>query len=100
VRDNARVDKFHEMQAFATVVEAGSFVGAAESLHLSKTAVSRLVSELELRLGVRLLHRTTRKLSLTHEGAIFHERCKELLAMVHGAEAEISTHAGEAVGCA
>ena len=92
------MDKFQEMQAFVAVVEAGSFVKAAEALQLSKTAVSRLVGELEARLAVRLLHRTTRRLSLTREGEVFHERCRELLATVGEAEAEITAHAGEAVG--
>lgn len=92
------MDKFQEMRAFAAVVDAGSFVRAAEALNASKTAVSRLVGELEARLGVRLMHRTTRRLSLTDEGAAFHARCKELLAGVDEAEAEITAHAGEVVG--
>ena len=71
------MDRFHEMHAFVAVVEAGSFVGAADALNLSKTAMSRLVSDLETRLGTRLLHRTTRKLSLTPEGEVFLERCKQ-----------------------
>jgi DNA-binding transcriptional LysR family regulator len=77
------MDRFQEMQAFAAVVDAGSFVRAAEALQVSKTAVSRLVGDLEARLGVRLLHRT---------------RCKELLADVDEAEAEVTARAGEAVG--
>ncbi len=92
------MDKFQEMRAFVAVVDAGSFVRAADTLDLSKTAVSRLVGELEARLGTRLLHRTTRKLSLTPEGEVFHERCKRLLDGVDEAEAELSTHAGEAIG--
>lgn len=92
------MDRFEEMKAFAAVVDAGSFVRAAESLHLSKTAVSRLVGDLEKRLDVRLLHRTTRRLSLTVEGEAFHARCKELLAGVDEAEAEVAARAGEAVG--
>lgn len=56
------------------------------------------VGELGSRLGTRLLHRTTRKLSVTQEGEIFHERCKRLLEGVEEAEAELSAHAGEAVG--
>ena len=87
-----------EMQVFAAVVDAGSFVGAADALGLSKAAVSRHVGELESRLGVRLLHRTTRRLSLTEEGEVFHARCKDLLGGVEEAEAEITAHAGEAVG--
>jgi DNA-binding transcriptional LysR family regulator len=92
------MDKFLEMQVFAAVVDAGSFVKAADALHLSKAATSRYMSELESRLGVRLLHRTTRKLSLTQEGEVFHARCRELLAAVDEAEAEMTSHAGAAVG--
>jgi DNA-binding transcriptional LysR family regulator len=86
------------MRAFVAVVDAGSFVRAAETLHLSKTAVSRLVADLEARLGTRLLHRTTRKLSLTPEGEVFHERCEQLLEGVAEAEAELTAHSGEAIG--
>jgi DNA-binding MarR family transcriptional regulator len=86
------------MQAFAAVVDEGSFVRAADALAVSKTAVSRLVADLEARLGVRLLHRTTRRLSLTPEGEVFHARCKELLASVEAAEAEVTAGAEEAVG--
>lgn len=92
------MDRFQEMRVFVAVVDAGSFVRAAEALDLSKTAVSRLVNDLEARLGVRLLHRTTRKLSLTPEGELFHERCRQLVDGVMEAEAELSTHAGEAIG--
>lgn len=92
------MDKFQEMQAFVAVVEAGSFVRAADALALSKTAVSRLVADLEARLGTRLMHRTTRRLSLTPEGEVFHERCRQLLGEVAEAEAEVTAHAGEATG--
>lgn len=92
------MDKFQEMQAFVQVVDAGSFVRAADALNLSKTAVSRLVGELEARLGVRLLHRTTRRLSLTPEGEVFLDRCREVLDTLGEAEAEITAHAGEAFG--
>jgi DNA-binding transcriptional LysR family regulator len=92
------MDRFQEMRTFVAVAEAGSFVRATETLNLSKTAVSRLVSDLEARLGARLLHRTTRKLSLTPEGELFLERCRQLLDGVAQAEAELSVHAGEAIG--
>ncbi|CAD5374535.1 Transcriptional regulator, LysR family [Rubrivivax sp. A210] len=92
------MDKFIEMQTFAAVVDAGSFVRAAEALGQSKAAVSRYVAELEARLGVRLLHRTTRKLSLTDEGQVFHLRCKTLLADLSEAEAEITSRSGQASG--
>jgi len=92
------MDRFDEMQAFAAVVDAGSFVRAADALQVSKTAVSRLVGGLESRLGVRLLHRTTRRLSLTVEGERFHARCKDLLNSVEEAEAEVAVGTGKAVG--
>src|SRR6478609_4854987 len=91
------MDKFLEMQAFA-VVDAGSFVRAADALDVSKAAVSRYVAELESRLGVRLLHRTTRRLSLTPEGEVFNARCRELLGSLDEAEAEITSRSGEASG--
>jgi DNA-binding transcriptional LysR family regulator len=97
-QDNDRMDKFEEMRAFTAVVDAGSFVRAAEALRVSKTAVSRLIGDLESRLAVRLLHRTTRRLSLTAEGEAFHARCKELLAGVDEAEAEVTAGSGQAVG--
>jgi DNA-binding transcriptional LysR family regulator len=92
------MDRFQEMRAFVAVVEAGSFVGAAEALQVSKPAISRQVAELEARLGVRLLHRTTRKLSLTEEGDVFHARCKEVLGVLEEAEAEVTARRDRAVG--
>jgi len=92
------MDRFLEMQTFGAVVDAGSFVKAAETLGLSKAAVSRYVGDLETRLGVRLLHRTTRRLSLTGEGQVFYARCKELLTGVDEAEAEITSRSGAASG--
>ena len=85
------MDKLRDMASFVAVVDAGSFVGAADASGLSKAAISRHVSELEHRLGVRLLHRTTRRLSLTAEGQAFHARCKELLTSVDEAESEITS---------
>ncbi|MEY4099876.1 MAG: hypothetical protein RL300_1047, partial [Pseudomonadota bacterium] len=84
------MDKFLEMKTFAAVVDGGSFVQAADALEMSKPAVSRYVADLEQRLGVRLLHRTTRKLSLTEEGRAFYGRCKTVLADVEVAEAEVT----------
>jgi DNA-binding transcriptional LysR family regulator len=92
------MDKFIEMRALIAVADAGSFVKAAEALDVSKAAVSRYVAELESRLGVRLLHRTTRKLSLTPEGEVFMARCRELLDGVDEAEAEVTSKSGEASG--
>ena len=92
------MDRFQEMRVFAAVVDAGSFVGASDAIEMSKPAVSRYVRDLEARLGVRLLQRTTRKLSLTDEGTVFYARCKDLLANVEEAEAEITSRTGEASG--
>lgn len=92
------MDRFQEMASFVAVVEAGSFVAAAEATSLSKAAVSRHVADLEKRLGARLLHRTTRRLSLTDDGQAFFARAKELLAATEEAEAEISSRSGEASG--
>jgi DNA-binding transcriptional LysR family regulator len=92
------MDRFQEMQAFAAVVDAGSFVGASDALTMSKAAVSRQIAELETRLGVRLLHRTTRKLSLTEEGEVFYARCRELLGGLAEAEAEVTARSGQALG--
>lgn len=92
------MDRFLEMRAFVAVVDAGSFVGGADALQISKSVLSRVVSELEQRLGVRLLHRTTRRLSLTQEGGVFVERCRELLASLEAAETELTHHTGEVMG--
>ena len=92
------MDRFQSMQVFAAVADGGSFIGAARTLGLSKPAVSRHVAELEGRLGVRLLHRTTRRLSLTPEGEAFQARCKALLADLEAAEAEVTHRADRAIG--
>ena len=92
------MDRLEAMRVFVAVVDAGSFVAASDALPMSKAAVSRHVAELEAHLGVRLLNRTTRRLSLTPEGEVFHARCKEVLASVDEAEAEITSRSGEATG--
>jgi DNA-binding transcriptional LysR family regulator len=86
------IDRFQAITAFARVVEAGSFVRAADRLGVSVSAVSRQVAELEGHLDARLLNRTTRRLSLTESGRMFYERCVQLLADLE--EAEESAGAG------
>ncbi|WP_434624593.1 LysR family transcriptional regulator [Pseudomonas sp. Z1-29] len=85
------MDRFDAMQAFVRVVEAGSFTKAAETLHMSKTTVTQLVQQLEARLRVRLLNRTTRKVNVTADGAVFYERAIRLLADLDDAETSLST---------
>ena len=73
------MNKFLQIEVLVEVVRSGSFVGAAEVLGMSKAAVSRHIGELEARLGVRLLQRTTPRLSFTEAGQIFHARSKDIL---------------------
>lgn len=93
----ANRDRLLEMQALVAV-DAGSFVKAADALQMSKPAVSRVIGELEQRLGARLLHRTTRRLSLTREGELFVERSRALLSDLADAETEVARQTGEAMG--
>ncbi|HHL0026794.1 TPA: LysR substrate-binding domain-containing protein [Klebsiella pneumoniae] len=87
------MDRFDTMRAFARVVEAGSFTKAAQTLHMSKTTVTQLIQQLESRLRVRLLHRTTRKLGVTPDGAVYYERVIRLLADMEDAENSLSSAA-------
>lgn len=92
------MDRFDAMRAFARVVEAGSFTKAAQTLHMSKTTVTQLIQQLESRLRVRLLHRTTRKLGVTPDGAVYYERVIRLLADMEDAENSLSSAAMTPVG--
>ncbi|WP_395602363.1 LysR family transcriptional regulator [Pseudomonas sp. A1230] len=83
------MDRFDAMQAFARVVEAGSFTKAAETLHMSKTTVTQLVQQLEARLRVKLLNRTTRKVNVTADGAAYYQRVIKLLADMEDAETSL-----------
>lgn len=84
------MDRFNAMQAFARVVETGSFTKAAETLHMSKTSVTQLVQQLEARLRVKLLNRTTRKVNVTADGAAYYERAIKLLDDLDDAETSLS----------
>ena len=79
-----------DMRAFVRVVERQSFSAAAEDLSLTPSAVSRLVARLEDRLGARLLHRTTRRLSLTSEGELYFARARQIVSDIDEAEAEVA----------
>jgi DNA-binding transcriptional LysR family regulator len=92
------MDKFAHMQVFVGIVEAGSISGAAERLGLAKSAVSRRLAELEARLGVSLIQRTTRRLNLTDSGRAYYERCVAILADLDEAESAVSQAHGSLKG--
>lgn len=79
------------IEEFLSVAQLGSFVAAADHLALTPSGVSKAVQRLEQRLGVRLFTRTTRRVALTEDGALFRERCERLVADLTDAEAEIDS---------
>ncbi len=85
------MDRFADMQLFVKVVDAGSISGAAERLGIAKSAASRRLAEMEARLGVQLLQRTTRRLNLTESGRAYYERCRQILADVEETELAVSS---------
>lgn len=85
------MDRFDTLQAFVRVVEAGSFTKAAQTLQISKTTVTQLVQQLEARLRVKLLNRTTRRVNLTADGAAYYERVARLLAELEDADTSLSS---------
>jgi len=78
------------MAVFAKVAETKSFSAAAKRLGISKSAVSKQITRLERALNARLIHRTTRRLSLTEVGSVFYEHCARMLAEAEAAEAVVS----------
>jgi len=88
------VDRLHAMKTFVTVVESGGFTAAARKLDVSLSVASRVVTELEAHLGVRLLTRTTRVVRPTDTGTAYYENCKRILAEIEEADlAAAGTHA-------
>ncbi len=87
------IDIVTGMRVFTAVVDAGSFAGAADKLDLSRGMATRYVAQLEAHLGVRLLNRTTRKLSLTEAGSDYCQRATQVLAMVEEAETSVAQEA-------
>lgn len=75
-----QLNMLEAMNIYVNVVEQGSFIRAAEVLELHRPAVTRAVQNLEHDLGVKLLHRTTRQVSMTDEGEEFYQRCLSLLS--------------------
>jgi DNA-binding transcriptional LysR family regulator len=84
------MDRFENARVFAAVIEAGGFTRAAQRLGLSRAATSKHVLRLEERLGARLLHRTTRRVSVTAAGRTFYEQCRRILADLDEAERSAS----------
>lgn len=86
------MDQFdlNEIAIFVKVVDAGSFTGAAKSLGLPKSTVSRKITQLEERLGVRLLQRTTRTLSLTDMGSAYYNQCSRIISDVEEANIAVT----------
>lgn len=84
------MDKFESIRAFVQVVEAGGFAAAARQMGLSRSAVNKLVLNLEEALAVQLLQRTTRKVTPTPTGLAFYERCVAILADLEEAELAVS----------
>ncbi len=88
------MDRLHAMNTFVAVVDSGGFASAARKLNLSPPVVTRAIAELEQRLGLRLLTRTTRVVRVTDAGARFAEDCRRILADIEEAEtAATGTHA-------
>jgi len=92
------MEGFGAIPVFVAVVENGSFSAAARTLGISKSAVSKRINQLEAQLGVRLLHRTTRKLSLTEAGERYFEHASRALAAAGQAEDAVTELQGEPQG--
>lgn len=92
------MDKFESIRAFTQVVEAKGFAAAARKMQMSRSAVNKLVINLENQLGVQLLYRTTRQVTLTDSGKAFYERCIDILAELEEAELAVSQQHREPKG--
>ena len=92
------LDYFTSIRVFRQVVESGSFVGAADRMELSTPMVSKHVMYVEKRVGVRLLNRNTRNLSLTEAGRLYFERCKAILEDLEQTEVEVGALTGNPRG--
>jgi DNA-binding transcriptional LysR family regulator len=90
----AKTSDLNEILVFARVVQGGSFTAAARDLQMPKSTVSRKVTDLEERLGVRLLQRTTRTLGLTDEGRTYYDFCARIISEVDEAERAVGSLSG------
>ena len=92
------MDRFADLEAFTAVVESGTFSAAGERLGIAKSVVSRRISQLESRLGGRLMNRTTRRLALTDAGKNFYPRATQILADLDDAEQSVMQETAELRG--
>jgi LysR family transcriptional regulator, regulator for bpeEF and oprC len=92
------MDKLKAMEAFVKVVDTGGFTRASEVMQMPKATVSTLIQDLEGQLGVRLLHRTTRKVTVTADGASYYERCLRILDDLREADDSVSSRQGDPTG--
>ena len=92
------LDRFEDLRTFVTLAQAGGFNAAADRLGIVKSAVSRRIRELEERLDVRLVHRTTRQISLTDAGRAYFERASAILASLQELDDSVRTAGHEPVG--
>jgi DNA-binding transcriptional LysR family regulator len=92
------MDRLQSMRVFQQVVDEGGFAAAARKLELTPAAVTRLVGDLERHLGVRLLQRTTRRLSLTPAGEVYLNRLRPILGEIDEADAMAHAHSREMSG--
>lgn len=92
------MDRIAAMQTFVRVAEAGSFTAVADQLDVARSAVTRQIAGLEEHLGVKLIARSTRRLSLTAEGTAYLVQCREILDRIEEAEGEIAGRRGAAGG--
>ena len=92
------MDRLQSMRVFERVVSEGGFAAAARALDLSPAVVTRLVADLEEHLGTRLLHRTTRRLSLTEAGEAYVERVRAILQDIDEAHNLASAHTQDLAG--
>lgn len=92
------MDRLESMRVYAQVVETQSFAKAAEVLGMPRSTVSRVIKELEVYLGLQLLQRTTRKLSVTSDGEGYYTECKRLLADIAAMESSFPGKSGQPKG--
>ncbi|GBR06841.1 LysR family transcriptional regulator [Acetobacter oeni] len=85
------MDRLDVMRLFMRIVECGSFTRAAADMDLPRSTATDVIRALEIRLGVRLLHRTTRQVSATPEGETYYHRCRDIVADIEDAEASLGT---------